>query len=328
MEPLSKSDQILVAGVAVAVCLLVLLSLRGTRPGAPARMGAIVAGIVMLLALMVGLRAHDLTNPRSDDRETPVALRPKAAQPFGGAVISGDPQTGLSIRPPTTVQPPTSAQAPTNAQAPKSAQAPTSSQAPSDQGPSDQALTSDQAPTNDQTLTSSQAPTSDQPATTTGTNPAATYPAGAYLPDARYCDGRLDTHVRIDAVNGRQGSTESLPDTANAVSVIEAEPSGLVLGIRAGSDPAVPPALSILYTPADQQARLVTADGTTVGSLTSAAAEPSIRVDLHDSSAEVWFDGQKLTDRAVPVADGCGAVRFSAWGGSAALRNLVIRPAN
>ncbi|MFG1927941.1 hypothetical protein [Cryptosporangium sp. NPDC048952] len=259
MEPLSKSDQILVAGVVVAICLLVLLSLRGTRPGAPARMGAIVAGIVMLLALMVGLRAHDLTNPRSDDQKTPVALRPTTAQPFGDAVVSGDPQSGLSVR---------------------------------------------------------------TPAETTAT---ATYPAGAYIADARYCDGRLETRVRIDAVSARP---DTAADTADAVAVVQGAPSGLVLGIRASSDPATPPPLSILYTPEDQQARLVTADGTTVGSLISAAPEPSVRVDVHDSKAEVWFDGQPMTSKAVPVAGGCGAVRFSAWGGSAALRNLVIRPAN
>ncbi|WP_157018471.1 hypothetical protein [Cryptosporangium arvum] len=248
------------AGVAVAICLLVLLSLRGTRPGAPARMGAIVAGIVMLLALMVGLRAHDLTNPRSDDQQTPVALRPTTAQPFGGAVVSGDPQSGLNVRPPATVA-------------------------------------------------------------------SATYPAGAYISDARFCDGRLDTVVRIDPTETapEAGAT---PDTTEAVPVARNTPSGLMLGIRAGSDPAAQPALSVLYTPGDQQARLVGADGTTLGSLTSTSAEPSIRVDLRDSKAEVWFDGQLMTGEAVPVAGGCGAVRFSAWGGSAALRNLVIQPAN
>ncbi|GAA0237653.1 hypothetical protein GCM10009539_23650 [Cryptosporangium japonicum] len=241
----------------MAICLLVLLSLRGTRPGAPARMGAIVAGIVMLLALMVGLRAHDLTNPRSDDQQTSVALRPTTAQPFGNAEVSGDPQRGLTVRPPAT----------------------------------------------------------------------ATDTAGAYISDARFCDGRLDAHVRIDPTETAPGTTTGT-DTTDAVPVASNGPAGLVLGVRAGSDPAEPPALSIRYTPEDQQVRLVGADGTALGSLTSAAAEPSIRVDLRDSKAEVWFDGQPMTSGAIPVAGGCGAVRFSAWGGSAALRDLVIQPAN
>jgi hypothetical protein len=102
----------------------------------------------------------------------------------------------------------------------------------------------------------------------------------------------------------------------------------MVLGIRAGSNPAVPPALSIMYTPTDQQVRLMSADGAILGTLTSAATEPRIRVDFHGSEAEVWFDGQSLTPEPASVPDGCGAVRFSAWGDGAALYDLVIHPAS
>ena len=65
METLSRSDQLVLAATAGIVGLMMLVSLRITRPGAAARMGTIVAGIMLLLTLIVGLRAHEVTNPRS-----------------------------------------------------------------------------------------------------------------------------------------------------------------------------------------------------------------------------------------------------------------------
>lgn len=65
MESLSRSDQLVLAVVAGVVGLLVLISLRSTRPGAPARVGAILAGLMLLLTMIVGLHAHEVTNPRS-----------------------------------------------------------------------------------------------------------------------------------------------------------------------------------------------------------------------------------------------------------------------
>ncbi|WP_143175483.1 hypothetical protein [Cryptosporangium aurantiacum] len=245
---MSRSDQATVAMVVVVVGILVALSLRGTRPGAPARMGAIVAGIVLLLALMVGLRAHDLTKPRSADRPTPAALRPTTAQAFGDATVSGDPQSGLTV----------------NA-------------------------------------------------------PAAT--GGAYLSDAEFCDGRLEASVHVKDV--RQSTTRA----ATEVAAVEPPASGLLLGIRAGSDPTVPAALSIEYSRVDEQVRVADARGTTLAVLASAEENPRIRVDLAGARARVWFDGQPLPDGGVPLAGGCGAVRFSAWGTDAVLRDLVIRPA-
>ncbi|GAA3394472.1 hypothetical protein [Cryptosporangium minutisporangium] len=262
MESLSRSDQVTVAAVIVVIGVLVALSVRGTRRGAPARMGAIVAGIVLLLALMVGLRAHDLTKPRSDERPESAALRPTTAQPYGDATVSGDPQRGVTVH----------------------------------------------------------APTAD-PAT-----------GGAYFSDAQFCDGRLEASVRTGDVSlgadARQKSAGSTPQTANAVPAAEQPPSGLALQIRAGSDPTVPAVLSIEYSRADQEVRLVAGDGTTLGALASTAEDAAIRVDLDGTHAAAWFDGQPLTDGAVPVTGGCGAVRFSAWGSDAALRDLVIRPAS
>jgi hypothetical protein len=103
VEPLSKADQIVLAVVIGVVGLLVVVALRATKPGAPARMGAIVAGLMLLLTLIVGLRAHDVTAPRSD--QTPgvassavAPLRPSAVEALDGAEFTGDPQTGLTIQ--------------------------------------------------------------------------------------------------------------------------------------------------------------------------------------------------------------------------------------
>lgn len=329
MESLSRTDQALVAGVAVAMCLLVMLSLRGTRPGAPARMGAIVAGIVMLLALMVGLRAHDLTNPRSDDKQAPAALRPKNAQPYGGAVLSGDPQTGLRV---SALSDATSST--TTSPAPSSGATGPTPADPSPAGPNPGSPAPSGAASGSPAPSS---PAASDPAAS-GPNPSApggrtaddsALRPGAYISDARFCDGRLEAGVRLGDVEPPDAgaSPSTSPPAATSVAAVDSAPSGWMLGVRAGSDPAEPSALSIVYTPDDGQVRVITADGATAGTLASAATEPAVKVEFHGTGAEVWFDGQKISSDAVAVTAGCGAVRFSTWGVGAELHDLVIRPA-
>ncbi|TQS42413.1 hypothetical protein [Cryptosporangium phraense] len=251
METLSRSDQAVLAAATVVVCLVVALSLRGTRPGAPARIGAIVAGIAVILTLAVGMRANDLTNPRSDDAQTLPPLHPTETSAYGDATLDGDPQSGLTVHPPADG--------------------------------------------------------------TTG---------GAYLPDAKFCDGRLEAGVHLDT----SGTTDAIAAADNTTGAPAT--AGLTLGLRATDDPDAPAALSVEYVPSEQEVRVLDASGSTLASLTSTATDPVVRVEVHGTKASVWFDGQQLTDDAVPITGDCGAVRFGSWGEDAVLRNLTIRPAS
>jgi hypothetical protein len=86
----------MLAVVAGFVCLLVLFSVRVSRPGAPARVGAIAAGIMLLLTIILGIRAHDDMASRSDDTQAD-DLRPHSVEAIANAEVTGDPQSGLTV---------------------------------------------------------------------------------------------------------------------------------------------------------------------------------------------------------------------------------------
>ncbi|MFI5959247.1 hypothetical protein [Cryptosporangium sp. NPDC051539] len=302
MESLSRSDQAVLAGAIVVVCFVVALSLRGTRPGAPARIGAIVAGIAVILTLMVGMRANDLTNPRSDDRDTPQALHPRTAQAYGGATLVGDPQSGLTVHPP--------------------AEGTTGGAYLADAKFCDGRLQAGVHLETDGRQLSAAADLPAQPSATPTdltADPSATTGAPSPAAAELSADPSAAAADPSDAPAAPSATATDLPAEPSAT-------AGLVLSVRATADPGSPAALTVEYRPSEQEVRLLDQDGAEIASLESAATDPVVRIEIRGTKASVWFDGQRLSDHPVPVAEGCGAVRFGAWGSDAVLRNVVIQP--